>query len=153
MPRYERNIIRSRLGKLRFLSMLLFLSLVARLYYVQVYEGEILKLEGLKQRSTEIVLSPNRGTIFDRNLLPLTNGNLVKMAIVSKDRKLNYIPVKEGDIIEERDVFVVDMVERYFDDNLLSHTIGYVNKAENRGQTGIEKVYDEFLRNADKNSF
>ncbi|MFA5577559.1 MAG: penicillin-binding protein 2, partial [Tissierellaceae bacterium] len=45
------------------------------------------------------------------------------------------------------------MVERYFDDNLLSHTIGYVNKAENRGQTGIEKVYDEFLRNADKNSF
>lgn len=153
MQRYEKNLIRSRLGKLKFIATVLFISLIGRLYYVQLYENEILKLNSLRQRSTEVILSPNRGTIFDRNLIPLTNGEVEKTAIIPKNNKLLYIPVDENTTINDKKYFVVDMVHRYSKENLLSHTIGYINKAENRGETGIEKVYDEFLRNTDKTSF
>ena len=39
---------------------------------------------------------------------------------------------------------------RYSNENILSHVIGYINKSENRGETGIEKVYDEILKNSNK---
>ena len=50
-------------------------------------------------------------------------------------------------------MFFADITKRYGEDNLLSHVIGYVNKSDNKGETGIERVYDEFLKGYDERTF
>ena len=182
MARYKENIAHTRLKISQYIGIILFIGLGARLYYLQMYNNEDLKLASIKQRSVEISLNSNRGVIFDRNLQPLTNEEKTKTLIISKDLLLNNkelmenvkenmklstkdflsllkgrssllrIPINEEIEIDENNSFIVDMISRYPNDNLLSHVIGYVNKAENRGETGIEKVYDEFLNVTDKES-
>ena len=53
--------------------------------------------------------------------------------------------------LEEIGVLVEEKIERYKDNNLLSHTIGYIDKNENKGVSGIEKSMDSELRNSNKN--
>lgn len=182
MARYKENIAHTRLKISKYIGIILFIGLGARLYYLQVYNNEDLRLASLKQRSVEISLNSKRGVIFDRNLKPLTNEEKTKTIIVSKDMILknsnlmNYIrdstklttkdfnsileednrllkiPIREEFDIDENNLFVIDIINRYSNDSLLSHVIGYVNKAENIGETGIERVYDEFLNVTDKES-
>mgnify|MGYP001031739610 CR=1 FL=1 len=175
--------IKSRILAFNALSILIFFSLIARLFFLQIHNSEKLKLESLKQRSVEIALSSNRGPIFDRNLIPLTNRERIKTIIGQRDiiiknkdlleliksntsltnselykvlnsnDKLIKIPLSNDiEIPNLNNVFIMDIINRYSKDNLLSHVIGYINRAENRGETGIEKVYDEFLRKTDKES-
>ena len=74
--------------------------------------------------------------------------------ILNTNNKLVKIPLnKDIDIPDMNNIFIMDIINRYSKDNILSHVIGYINRAENRGETGIEKVYDEFLRNSDKEYF
>lgn len=183
MARYKKNIIYSRIKVFNLISVLLFLGLLSRLYYLQVYDNENLKFQGLKQRSVEITLSSKRGTIYDRNLIPLTNINKTKTLIASKQIILNnhdlinrikqntslspkelegilnsneeliYIPLEKSIYIEDiNNVYLIDIINRYSTTNVLSHVIGYINKSENKGETGIEKIYDEFLNKSDKTS-
>ncbi len=183
MTRYKKNIIHSRIKFFYFISTIFFLCLVGRLYYLQIYEREYLRLQGLKQRSAEIALNSTRGIIYDRNLFYLTNGEITKTLIGPKDTILNnrellsiikentslsqmelgevlntkeklvQIPLTKEIYLEDiNNVFIVDIVNRYSKTNLLSHVIGYINKAENKGESGIEKVYDEFLNRNDKSS-
>ncbi len=183
MARYKKNIIHSRIKLFKYISTLVFLFLLVRLYDLQVNDKENLKLQGLKQRSTEINLSSKRGIIYDRNLVPMTNEEKTKTLIAPKDiitknqklmarvkentslsfdelnlrlnstEQLLYIPLKKDiDIENENSIFILDIAGRYSKANLLSHVIGYVNKAENKGEYGIEKVYDEFLNKSDKTS-
>lgn len=71
----------------------------------------------------------------------------------NKERILQ-IPLTKGFKLEDdNNIFLVDLITRYGEENLLSHVIGYINKSDNVGKTGIEKLYDEFLRNGDSNSF
>jgi peptidoglycan glycosyltransferase/penicillin-binding protein 2 len=138
----------------------------------------------LRQRSREISLNPKRGTIYDRNLNPITNSELVNLLIIPKDiikndNELNRIvlshtvltnkeyyellnsstnllkiPLREKFNIDKykNNIFFAEMVERYNNKSLLSHVIGYINKSENIGEAGIEKVYDEFLRSSNEKS-
>lgn len=182
MARYKENIVHKRLKASIYIAITLFLGLGARLYYLQIYDSEDLKLASLKQRSVEINLNSSRGIIFDRNLNLLTNEETTKTIIIEKDILLNNdelmddiklktkltkkefneslevknsllkIPVKDELVIEENNFFAMDIINRYSNNNLLSHVIGYVNKAENIGKSGIEKVYDEFLNKTDKES-
>lgn len=81
----------------------------------------------------------------------LTNNEFIEA--LNSNEALLQIPLRNPINIDNLpNVFIVDKVNRYSDNNLLSHVIGYINKAENRGESGIEKVYDEFLKNDDKNS-
>lgn len=75
--------------------------------------------------------------------------------LLNLDDEIIKIPLKDNIRIDNKpeDVFVVDVVERYTDKNILSHVIGYVNKKDNYGESGIEKVFDEFLKNSEKRSF
>jgi peptidoglycan glycosyltransferase/penicillin-binding protein 2 len=183
MARQLRNMIKSRVKSFYFISAMIFLGLVGRLYYIQIYDSEDLKFQGLKQRSIEINLMSKRGTIYDRNGIPITNRDITKVLIapgeiivnnkelyekvkenttlslaemnevLKSQNKLVQIPLKrEIDIEDNHNMFIVDITERYSKDNILSHVIGYVNKAENRGEFGIEKVYDEFLNKSDRES-
>lgn len=74
--------------------------------------------------------------------------------MVNSDDYLLQIPLKENISITNQplNVFLVDIIERYSEDNLLSHVIGYTSNADNSGESGLEKVYDEFLKIGDKKS-
>lgn len=181
MARYKKNIIHKRIKLYVFMIYMIFIALLGRLYYLQIYDRDNLKLQSLKQRSKEISLSSKRGTIFDRNLIPLTNGNISKVLVCKKEVLLNdkellekvkkattlsqidlrevlnsshsliEIPVnKDLEIEDNNNIFIVDKVNRYSDKALLSHVIGYINDSENKGEAGIERVYDEFLNKMDK---
>lgn len=182
MRREKGNISHRRLIVFKYIGTIMFFALVGRLYFLQVYDNDDLRLASLKQRSTEISLNSSRGTIFDRNLFPLTNNDQTNYIVVSKDLIINdkslleeikfksllsykefdellktkdrllKIPMVEKMNIEDNNIFSVEVVDRYSKSKLLSHVIGYINKAENRGESGIEKVYDEFLNKSDKES-
>lgn len=163
---------------------LLFLTLSFRLYYLQVYKNDEFISGALNQRGKKIPIKPNRGIIFDRNLIPLTNNNKTPTLIIPKnilndpfiyeyvklntsltlesfDEKLDNkevllkIPLKNDIDISflKENAFLVDVISRYNKDGLLSHVIGYINELDNIGETGIEKVYDEFLKLDTKDSF
>lgn len=182
MGRRKGNINHKRLIVFKYIGTLMFLALVGRLYFLQVYDNEDLRLASLKQRSTEISLNSSRGTIFDRNLIPLTNNEITRHIVILKDLIINdkdlleeiksnsllsykefdellrtkdrllKIPVVKEMNFKKNNIFSADIVDRYSKANLLSHVIGYINKAENRGESGIEKVYDEFLNKSDRES-
>ena len=50
-----------------------------------------------------------------------------------------------------KDVIIIDKNERHSKDNLLAHVIGYVNKKDNIGVSGIEKSYDKEPLKSDLN--
>ncbi|NLW22371.1 MAG: hypothetical protein GXY88_03800 [Tissierellia bacterium] len=59
------------------------------------------------------------------------------------DIPLTYTMAPYNDI----NTLITDRTLRYSKNNILSHVIGYINKSENRGESGIEKVYDDILKN------
>ncbi len=155
--------------------------MILRLYYIQISQHSELKAQVLKQRGEEISLYPDRGIIYDRNLIPLTNREIIPTAFVYKDNLLEdkelmnfiiensefdekqlkeYIKDKNSIVaiplnweIESPDrskMFIANRIVRYGKNNILTHVIGYINKAENRGEAGIEKVYDEILKDGEK---
>ncbi len=184
MTRFRKNIIHSRLQNFGYIVCLVFILLIGRLYYLQIYNNKDLKNQSLKQRGSEINLYPKRGIVYDKNLIPLTNRERVTTLVIPKDKllkdkellnevkkntilslvtfneilnsnsKLIQIPLKQKMSIENgnNDMFMVDITNRYSQDNLLSHVLGYVNKSENRGEAGIEKVYDDLLKEGEKKS-
>lgn len=176
MRRNRYNITHDRIKKMRFIFILCFLALISRLYYLQIYDNEDLKLQSLNQRSTKIDLNSSRGTIYDRNLVPLTNQETERTIIFEKEKleedktlleeikkhttlsplelrdiltsndRIIKIPIEENTAIKDtKDIFIANIEKRYSNSNMLAHVIGYINKSENKGETGIEKVYDEFL--------
>lgn len=166
---------RKRLIGFGIIVSLLTLLLALRLYYLQVFKSSFYADLAMRQRSSEISTITKRGTIYDRNLVPLTNNNSIKVLVAHKNLLLgeedlyedvlkntslskkeldsllasnNYIlqiPVEKEFKVAYSNVYFVDVVQRYSPDSLLSHVIGYINKAENKGEAGLEKVYDEFL--------
>jgi penicillin-binding protein 2 len=60
---------------------------------------------------------------------------------------VNYMNSTYEDILKEKDVLIKEKTYRYSDENLLTHIIGYINKDENKGVSGIEKSKDDFLKN------
>ncbi len=178
MRRHEKKI-HLRIVKKALFVFLLFFLLIIKLYWVQVVKSDIYKREALKQRSKEIIVYPDRGIIYDRNLIPFTNRKkqssiyvfkedlkgrkfkeyINKYAIISNkilytDEKIIEIPLKKIEKLASvpKGMYVIDKVLRYDDSNLLSHVIGYVNKGKNKGDYGIEKAFDDILKNKDSSS-
>jgi penicillin-binding protein 2 len=179
MRRKKKNIVEIRLLKLAYILLSVMFILILRLYWIQIKDHTFLKSEALKQRANAVSLYPNRGIIYDRNLIPLTNRDRIDTLFISKDslnedKKLeefileytgitrnelrNYknssnkileIPLKKS-LKEElipKNVFVAKKTLRYSKDNILSHVIGYIKKSENKGEYGIELIYDDVLTN------
>lgn len=83
----------------------------------------------------------------------ILNPQELNVLMKSNDRLLQ-IPLKERLSIEDKgwNAFQIDYTNRYNSNNILAHVIGYINKAENIGQSGLERVYDEFLSEGEKDS-
>lgn len=184
MDRKYKDSIKKRSIFISIFTVIIFISLILRLYYLQIHKSEELTWAAIRQRGKEISLSPKRGVIYDRNLIPLTNNQVISTVIVDKrviekdnhlyneiknntflslaefknmmksNERLLQIPLIEKSKLNNfNNIYLIDIVTRYGKDNILSHVIGYINKSENRGESGIERLYDEFLKNTDKNSF
>lgn len=174
-------------GLLLILFTSLFLILISRLFYLQVYKGETLAKASWGQRVTNLELDSTRGNITDRNLIPLTNRtnkyiaalkslhfrdneeelkkvcqilglnfNMVKREVQIKSVPLLFeIDEKIREKIFDSDingVSVIISLKRYDNNSVAKHILGYLNKADGVGQTGVEKLYESILRQERENS-
>ena len=171
------GLYKKRTTAMGILFTIVFFLLLLRLYYIQFVKSDELLSGALNQRGHEIYLSPNRGTIFDRNNIPLTNDEKIPTLIVQRkdlleddellkiiqkntlltfkefnnrihsNENLLLFPMSKDFVLDNQknNLYIIDIIDRYNDKNLLSHVIGYINKSDNRGESGIEKVFDEYL--------
>ena len=87
---------RKRLIGFGIIVSLLTLLLALRLYYLQVFKSSFYADLAMRQRSSEISTITKRGTIYDRNLVPLTNNNSIKVLVAHKNLLLG-----EEDLYED----------------------------------------------------
>ncbi len=183
MKRFKKNIIKTRIMKLSLLAFLAFTFLSIRLYYIQIIKSNTYKKDALSQRSKEVVIYPDRGTVYDRNLIPLTNkrresslyvyredlqkkevGDYLNKYLGINKYEINELLMNEKGILElplekevklpdpPKELYIIDKTLRYDHGDFLSHVIGYVKKSENAGAYGIEKVFDDILKNQENRS-
>lgn len=74
-------IHKKRLQIIGFCFILLYALLMARLMYIQVFMGKEYSRKAVSQRMVYIPISTNRGIIYDRNLIPVTDREIRKVVI------------------------------------------------------------------------
>lgn len=123
-----------------------------------------------------IEISSLRGTVYDFNMKPLTNSEydfhsavkptvkaLESLRKVLDDKTIssirermetaNPIVIKTpGGIYDCTDISTVAVPKRYMSNSLACHIIGYLDSAS-RGISGIEKIYDLLLSQAEKDVY
>ena len=85
MSRYRRNLLKNRIFYFAFFIVILFIVLGFRLYWVQIIKYDDYCTEALKQRGEETNIYPDRGVIYDKNFIPLTNRDKIKTVFVFRD--------------------------------------------------------------------
>ena len=58
-------------------------ALIARLWYIQIYQADKYRTGAFEQYTTEISISPKRGTIYDRNMTALAVSATVETVFIS----------------------------------------------------------------------
>lgn len=78
------------------------LAVLGRLYYFQVVKFSEYQLDAIRQQTRETSISPNRGTIYDRNMTILASSAAVERVFISP-AELNILPKKGAKEGEEYD--------------------------------------------------
>lgn len=170
-------MLASRVKVLIIAFFLVFFLLNVKFIYWQIISYKKCYVKAANQRLNKVKLSDKRGSIYDRNLIPLVNQNPVKYGVIfpevviNKDKVINLltkitntnnisynfktnkpfiVKIKklDDDLLKELEkdkVLFLDDYERYGENNLARHIIGYTAPGDGHGRTGIEKAYDEFL--------
>lgn len=111
MDKKTRKNIYHRLMKVVTASAMVFILLVARLFWIQVVKGQGYGLEAEKQHVREIRVAPARGNIFDRNNIQLTNTTTEKTLYIFKDVVSNDSQalerIKETFSLSEKDIEII----------------------------------------------
>ncbi len=147
-----------------FVIILLLFSCVLRI--AVIINGDYAEVAA-KQIGYRITAGKIRGTIFDRNMMPLTNRDYKIMAAVTptpqaimmisselegeeKEKALQELKKGKPIICEVKKEIKCDGIvctkvyNHNSSENIANHIIGYVN-SENRGVSGVEKAYDSIL--------
>lgn len=147
-----------------FIIISLFLSCVLR---VAVINTKNYREVQQNQSSLKIKISDIRGTVFDKNLIPITNSEKKIIACVSPTPRAvtaisNVLKGKELEDVLERlkkgkpitcevDEFIecdgiicTEIYTHNSSDTPAIHTVGYTD-SENKGVTGLEKAYNDIL--------
>lgn len=157
---------------------LLMIGLSGKLALVQLVDQD--RYAEVAARQHQIVLEgiDKRGTIYDRNQKPLTGTKeeyvyLIKKGNVnekvrdllgamnarrlssSSDRYLLYCCAdyhrEESELLQkEFGAFIIKAPQRYSEDQLAVHVIGYVSGLDGVGVCGLEKDFDSWLSQRDK---
>ncbi|AKL95265.1 stage V sporulation protein D [Clostridium aceticum] len=78
----EEKVHIKRLWFIGAVSTMMMVLLMARLFYIQVIQHDFYVREVNKQRQINIPVNSGRGMIFDRNLIPLTDREEEKVAVI-----------------------------------------------------------------------
>lgn len=151
-----------------FIIMVMMLSCVLRVAII--VNGEYAQMSG-QQSAYKIDVGRIRGTIYDKNMVPLTNNDTRLIAAVSPTER-SAVAVRSlvkgqelQDVLEKlsKGLPAVCAVEREIDcdsiaftkqfihnskDSLAQHTIGYVG-SDGHGVSGLEAAYDSLLYSDD----
>lgn len=147
--------------------------LAARVGYIQLACHEELAAAAVSQYEIAIEGLDTRGTILDRDLRPLTGGTKQYYYIISRKnsdgelrgmmekldgrqiaksssayyvyRTEKYSEEINRDLKEKYGAYVFRSQSRYSDDQTACHLIGYLNKDENTGVSGLELKYQDLL--------
>lgn len=162
-----------RLKTIFIIFILIMALLAARLWYIQIVcHGEFAGA-AVSQYEVAIEGLDTRGMILDRNLQPLTGGTKQYYYIISKKRGDNQLErIMDGldgqqiakassayyvyrtekynreinkNLKEKYGAYVFQSQSRYADNQTACHLIGYLNKDENRGVSGLELARQEEL--------
>ena len=147
-----------------------FAALIFRMFYIIEAESDIYTAQ--TTNSYKLLIDKKRGTIYDRNLVPLvSNETKYKVAVLPSIQSKTYLhsvlseeefsaisdkfssglpfTFETDTFIEESaDVEVYLTKERYSQNSLASHFIGYCDSGLTYGISGVEKAYDEVLSSA-----
>ncbi len=148
-----------------FVIMLLFLSCILRVTALTITDYSDYSYE---QNQIKITIAKQRGTIFDRNMIPVTNSQKkIIAAVTPTERALtaisnslkNELPrdviktlkmgkpalVEVPEVINCEGIICTEVFERYSDNSPSIHIIGYTDK-DFKGISGLEYAYDDILR-------
>ena len=102
MNKFNDDNLKKRMSIVTFTILIIFSMLILRLFYIQIIKHEVYESAANKQRTKSIRIYPARGTIYDRNLIPLTNRYsettivIFKELIKVNDELLEYINYLSG---------------------------------------------------------
>ena len=142
------------------------LGLLGRVQEVKMValRGDILARDGeLMTNSTEQYnLTVFPGKYSQENAGVVAVANLLHIDIATLSEEINHLakpkiiaanlPENAVDTIREWDLngFVVTKSKARYGQNVANHVIGYINKSDNQGVSGIEKLYDDVLSVVDE---
>ena len=165
--------MRKRWNVLVIAGAVLFTALAGRLAYIQLAGHEDLSAAAYAQQQIILEGADTRGTIYDRNGNPLAGQQQEYIYIIEADdfdgetmNALNEVEAEEikgqkgqyrvfasedysketaERLIRNSDAYIIEAGRRYSDNQPAVHMIGYVNKDDSSGASGIELMYDEEL--------
>ncbi len=161
---------RARRAKgLAFLAMAIAAALVCRLYYIQVMCHDDLDTGAKAQQVIQVQSRNDRGIIYDRNMIRLTDNCLSYYYLIEKKKEtvgleklLSRIDAEpagakgEEYVVYKTDTFDKNVNEqliddygayafcgsgRYQSDQIAAHLIGYLTGREKTGASGLEKMF------------
>lgn len=155
-----------------FLVILLFFSCIMRVAVIATSDYSEVQS---KQSALRLTASSLRGTIYDCNMVPITNSSTKIIAAVSpipravtaissvlsgEERESVLERLKSGkpvlcevpEMIECDGIYCAEVYEHNSADTKALHLIGYTD-SESHGVSGLEKAYDEYLYSDKKAEF
>lgn len=148
-------------------------ALTVRLVYIQIIDNEEYASATARQQRIILDGGDERGTIFDRNMEPLTGVYdeyvyIINKAIYSegaekifqsidayrvKNNSDNYYVYRSRSFNAEKayqlkdqyQAFIIKSGRRYSEDQTAVHLIGYINAKDGNGASGIEKDFNDVL--------
>ena len=105
---------------------------IVRFFYICVFKHSEYSEAAERQRVYGTELEAERGNIFDRNMIPLTN---------RREELLSYS-------MPNSSIYKIHSFIRYDENSLAKYITGYVRK-DGTGETGVEGKYDEYLKPVD----
>jgi len=148
-------------------------ALAGRLFYIQIVGYDELCAAAAVQQQVTIVGLDRRGTIYDRNMVPLTGGSTEYVYLTHRERVDNdFYDIMErigakgrgsassdyavyvsdtydeetADMLAEKySSYIIEGSKRYEEVQTAAHVIGYVNTYDNKGISGIEYELNDIL--------
>ena len=155
-----------RIKQFRLICLVLTGLLTVKLFYLSVIKTDELSQSAVLQRTQNINIKSVRGIIYDRSMIPLTEGENRLHAAVFPDEledkgeaeqllgkgisygsgvqifPLDSVSDKQTRLITMRGISLFNVSERYNEAGLLSHVIGYTS---DNGGFGIERIFNKAL--------
>ncbi|MDL2280691.1 penicillin-binding protein 2 [Selenomonadales bacterium OttesenSCG-928-I06] len=131
---------------------------------LNIARGDILDKNGILLTNTSqkysVFIFPNEISDIKTTIETLNNITNIPLSSLEKLYLKNNVPFR---LITDLDsataqrindlnlkgVISISETTRYNNNSLAAHIIGYINKADNKGVSGIEKTYDDFLKGND----